>query len=305
MELPDRATIGQALQWAAEQLASTTDRPHTEAERLLAHVLRIERTTLLAHPEWDLKQAETHDYVNLVSQRATGVPLPYLLEETEFYGLTFSVTPDVLIPRPETERLVELSLAWIRGHRYPRVIDVGTGSGCIAVALAVMVPDLRIYATDISAAALHVARSNARRHNVDAHVTWLQADLLTPLTSPLDLIVSNPPYVSEREWEMLPTSVRKEPGLALLAGTEGLDVIRRLLAQAARRLSATGCLLIEIGEEQGRAVCSLARTAFAGPARGDVEIRLHRDLAGKDRILEVSVAPDTSLSGPANEPPLK
>ncbi len=234
-----------------------------------------------------------------------GCRYPISWRKSEFYGLTFSVTPDVLIPRPETERLVDLALAWIQGHRQPRVIDVGTGSGCIAVTLAVMAPGLRVYATDISAEALHVARANGRRNSVDARVTWLQADLLTPLAFPLDLIVSNPPYVADGEWEHLPTSVRSEPSLALLAGTEGLDVIRRLLVQAARRLSATGCLLVEIGEEQGRAVCSLARAAFSGPPHRDVDIRLHRDLAGKDRILEVSMAPTGSLSGPANEPTLK
>jgi release factor glutamine methyltransferase len=299
LERSDPITIGQALRRAAERLAAVADRPFAEAERLLAHRLRVERTTLLAHPERYLSDAEADTYTALVAKRASGFPLPYLLGTIEFYGFTFEVTPDVLIPRPETELLVDLALGKLRDWHYPRVVDVGTGSGCIAVTLAAKAPAMKVCATDISMAALRVAQANGRRLGVADRLTWLQADVLSALApSSLDLIVSNPPYVSTPEWEELPTSVREEPRLALLAGGEGLDVIERLLAQAARRLSPRGCLLVEIGEVQGQAARSLAETAFNAARRG-VEIRLHRDLAGKDRVLEVS------LSGPANEPALK
>ena len=290
MVSPDLTTIREALRWAGKQLADIADRPHAEAERLLASVLEVERTTLLTHPEWDLQAMQVRRFAEIVNQRSQGTPLPYILGHVEFFGLELAVTSDVLIPRPETELLVEMALNRMLAHPHGRVVDVGTGSGCIAVALARAAPDAHIYATDISTQALAVARRNGLSHSVGKRITWVQADLLSPFAAPIDLIVSNPPYVAGSEWQDLPYSVRQEPRLALLAGADGLDVIRRLLRQAERCLATDGCLLTEIGESQASAVLALARVAFAGPRFRAADVQIHRDLAGKDRLLEVTLA---------------
>lgn len=274
--------LAAALRWASAQLATCTDRPQVEAELLLVHVLAQPRAYLWAHPEAALTPQQVADYAAYVQRRAAGEPLPYITGQIEFFGLTFAVTPDVLIPRPETETLVEAALDWLKGHPDAVAVDVGTGSGCIAVSLAVHAPSLRLYATDISSAALQVARVNAERHNVAERITFLEGDLLLPLPEPLDLIVSNPPYVAENEWDALPLSVQQEPRLALLSGADGLDAIRRLLAQAQTRLKPSGLMLVEIGERQGEAVQALAQAAFP-----QANVAVLPDLAGKDRVLQI------------------
>jgi release factor glutamine methyltransferase len=271
--------IAAALREGAAALAPVTDMPRLEAEVLLAHATGLTRTTILAHPERPLSPDERARYGDLLDRRAAGIPLPYLTGRAEFFGLDFVVTPDVLIPRPETEALVELAL-----ERGPRtVVDVGTGSGCVAVALATRLPRARIYATDLSRAALRVAAENARRHGVANRIHFLQADLASPLRGPVDMLVSNPPYVAEEEWASLPESVREhEPRLALDGGPGGLRVVRRLLADAARLLRPGGVLLVEIGAGQGPEAAALARAVFP-PAR----VQIYPDLAGRDRVLEV------------------
>jgi release factor glutamine methyltransferase len=276
------STTGDALRWGAQALAPAVPRPHSEAERLLAFVCHQARTALLAHPEWSLTAKQAAAFAAAVHQRARGVPLPYILGKIEFFGLTFTVTPDVLIPRPETELLVERALIWLARHRAATIVDVGTGSGCIAIALASQYPAQRILAIDRAIAALRVAQTNARRHHCETAITLIHGDLLTPIGAPVDLVLSNPPYVADPEWAALPASVRREPADALLGGPEGLGVIRRLLAQARSRLAQGGCLLMEIGEKQGNAVRALAQTAFP-----DAAIAIQPDLAGKDRVLEV------------------
>ncbi|MCU0519674.1 MAG: peptide chain release factor N(5)-glutamine methyltransferase [Anaerolineae bacterium] len=303
MTSPSLLAIREALQWAVVQLQRTTDRPHNEAERLLAWILHLERTAVLAHPEWPLAPAQVDRFTDAVQRRATGVPLPYILGFVEFFGLEFGVTPAVLIPRPETELLVELALprlsAWHHSgvQRAQRVVDVGTGSGCIAVALAAAVPSSRIWAADISAAALAVARANAQRNSVAERLAWVQTDLLTPFAAPVDLIVSNPPYIAEAEWQDLPCSVRHEPRAALISGPEGLDAIERLLRQAATRLAPGGCLLTEIGEQQASAVMELAQRIFTRRGHQATHLQIHQDLEGRDRVLEVSLAGPTYHPG--------
>jgi len=267
------------LTQATTELDAVTDMPSLEAEVLLAHVLDSSRATLLAHPERILTPDQLARYQTLIQRRASDYPLPYLTGRVEFYGLDFEVTPEVLIPRQETETLVDLALA-----RCPEtIVDVGTGSGCIAVALAVRLPQATVCAIDLSPAALAVAQRNVERHGVADRVSPMAGDVLIPRPRPAELIVSNPPYVSTGDCASLPISVRDhEPRLALNGGPDGLAVVRRLLAQAPAVLEPGGAMLIEIGADQGEAARQLAHTCFAGAA-----IRVHPDLAGRDRVLEI------------------
>ncbi|MBN1811881.1 MAG: peptide chain release factor N(5)-glutamine methyltransferase [Anaerolineae bacterium] len=273
------SSVGRALARAIVELETITNNPHLEAEILLAHVLDASRATLLAHPERILTANHLTDYRTLTRRRASGYPLPYLTGHVEFYGLEFEVTPEVLVPRPETETLVDLALA----RRPATIVDVGTGSGCIAVALAVHLPQASVCAIDLSPAALAAARRNVERHGVAERVRLIVGDVLSPRPSPAELIVSNPPYISTGDCASLPVSVRDhEPRLALDGGPGGLTIVQRLLAQAPAVLNPGGAILVEIGAGQGEAADNLARTYFPQAA-----IRVHPDLAGRDRVLEI------------------
>lgn len=275
--------VGPALIDASAQLRAVSDDARSEAEILLTHVLDISLSSLLTHPERPLTSAQLQGYRDLVEQRVSGYPLPYLTGSMEFYGLDMEVTSDVLIPRPETETLVELALA----HRSENVIDVGTGSGCIAVALAANLPTVAIVAIDVSRPALSVARRNAERHGVADRIEFVVGDVLNGAPDVVDLIVSNPPYVSDDEWASLPPAIRRhEPRVALDGGADGLAVIRKLLSQSRSVLGPGGALLIEIGANQSDDVRDVAQRVFPGSAQ---VIRIHPDLAGRDRVLEVRV----------------
>ncbi len=279
------STVGAALAQAAARLRAVAERPHLEAERLLAAVLGRERPWVLAHPEAPLTAEALAEFWARVERRLAHEPLPYLLGEAEFFGLRFRVTPAVLIPRPETEQLVELALAWLRAHpQARRVADVGTGSGCIAVSVACHAPQVQVEALDISAEALEVAQFNARRHGVADRIHFRQGHLLEPLAAAVDVLLSNPPYVADEEWPDLPPSVRREPRLALVGGKAGLDLIAALLEQAPRVLKPGGLLLMEMGAQQGAAVLALAQAAFPG-AKGEVL----RDSFGQERFLRVEL----------------
>lgn len=261
------------------KLLPITEMPRIEAEVLLMHVLETSRSTILAHPERRLTSRQVTAYKGLVSRRASGYPLPYITGHVEFYGLDIRVTPEVMIPRPETETLVELALE----GQPSSIVDVGTGSGCIAIALATHLPNATIQGLDISPAALSVARWNLKRHGLRGRVKLMIGDVLTPRPSPVDLIISNPPYVAADEWSSLPASVHyHEPQIALDGGSDGLAVIRELLAQAPGLLRPEGRLLIEIGANQGEAAMRLAQAYFPMATS-----RVHPDLAGRDRALEV------------------
>ncbi|MBC7252197.1 MAG: peptide chain release factor N(5)-glutamine methyltransferase, partial [Anaerolineae bacterium] len=250
------------MQWGTALLRTAGgDSPRLEAELLLAHVLSVERAYILAHPEHNLSPAESARYRQLIHRRAQHEPLAYLLGHQEFYGLDFYVSPAVLIPRPETELLVEEALAAARtsSSRPWCVADVGTGSGAIAVSLAVHVPHARVYATDASAEALAVAEENCRRHGVSERVILLQGHLLSPLPEAVDCIVANLPYVSHAEWDSLPAEIAVyEPRAALDGGPDGLKYIGELLASAAPYLRPKGVILLEIGSAQGAVVRKLA-----------------------------------------------
>jgi release factor glutamine methyltransferase len=273
------STVGGTLRQAAVELTPITDVPRLEAEVLLGHVLETSRTGLMAHPERSLTSDQVERYETLVRRRASDYPLPYLTGRVEFYGLELEVTPEVLIPRPETETLVDLALA----RRPTHVVDVGTGSGCIAVSVAVHLDRATVYGIEISPAALAVARRNVERHGVAGRVRMMVGDILSPRPGPVDLVVANLPYIPTGQCASLPASVRDhEPWLALDGGPGGLAAIRRLLAQAPAVLRPGGGLLVEIGADQGEAASRLARTYFP-----QAEVRVHPDLAGRDRVLEV------------------
>ncbi len=282
-----RDSVAQTLLQAAQTLFSAgCDAPRLDAEVLLAHVLEQDRAWLYAHPEYTLTLDQLGDYRTLIARRAEREPVAYLTGHKEFFGLDFVVTPGVLIPRPETERLVEIALQVLEAgasSQAAAIADVGTGSGAISIALATHARAAHVVAVDVSAAALAVARHNAVRLGVAGRVDCLQGDLLTPLRGPFHLIVANLPYLSQADLAAAPPEVtRWEPRLALAGGPDGLAAIRRLLAAAANRLHPAGALLAEIGAGQGAAVLALADQHFP---RATVEIA--QDYAGLDRVLVV------------------
>jgi release factor glutamine methyltransferase len=226
--------------------------PRRDAELLLLHVTGKPRAYLLTHSDEPLTPDQFARYRQLIARRAAHEPLQYLIGEREFYGLRFAVTPDVLIPRPETEHLVEAALERIPVDQRFEIVDVGTGSGAIAVALAVARPQARITAIDISPAALDVAKKNAVSHGVGERVRFSESDLLEAVgEETFDMIVSNPPYIAEVDRETLAAEVRDfEPAGALFAGPSGLEIYERLIPQAAERLRNGGWLLLEIGAGQ-------------------------------------------------------
>lgn len=234
--------------------------PRLNAEVLLMHTLGCDRAYLYAHPERELNDGELARYDEVLSERSRGVPAQYITGHQEFYGLDFIVSPAVLIPRPETEHLVEAVLD-LTNHipPGPRIVDVGTGSGAIAIVLASELPDAYLYATDISADALEIARANATRLQVEKEIEFHHTDLLEGLPDDtFDIVVSNPPYVGESEHDKVQLEVRKfEPHVAVFGGAEGLDIYRRLVPQAQRVLRPGRWLAMEIGYSQEEQVHSL------------------------------------------------
>ena len=240
-----------------------------DARLLLQHVSHCTHSELIAHPERELSVAESDRYEVLVARREAGEPLAYLLGTAFFYGLEFAVSPAVLIPRPDTEVLVDRALVEAKRFAVPRIVDLGTGSGIVAIMLARLCPSAQVTAVDLSADALAVARSNAERHS--APVSFLQGDWYSPLGSErFDLIVSNPPYVAANDPHLLNDGLPFEPQLALtdgVAGGDGLACIRTLIAGAARHLTPGGGLLIEHGYDQAVEVRALLQMAgFSGVA---------------------------------------
>jgi len=220
------------------------------AETLLMFVLGVNRAYLYAHPERELTAEEQSGYEEAIAQRASGVPSQYITGHQEFWGLDFIVSPAVLIPRPETEHLVETVLELAREVDRPKVVDVGTGSGCIVLALANELPGAEMYAVDLSADALEIAHANAARLRLDSRVKFLQSDVLGVLAEihDFDFVVSNPPYVGKNEADKVQRSVFEyEPRMAVFSGDSGLDVIRPLIAQAHAGLKPGGWLAMEIG----------------------------------------------------------
>jgi release factor glutamine methyltransferase len=260
-------TLREALTIAAVQLASDENLHPTaarDAELLLLHTLQISRTSLIAHPDHELSPSQRTAYENSVARRLRHEPVQYITGQQEFYGLTLKVTPAVLIPRPETEHLVEAILKLLPTNKPVKIADIGTGSGAIAIALAAHLPQAAITALDISTEALAIATINARQHNVADRIRFLQSNLLSALdreAETFDAIVSNPPYVAETDRAILHPQVRDyEPATALFAGETGLDIYRRLIPQAHNALKPTGLLALEIGHAQQDTIASLLQT---------------------------------------------
>jgi release factor glutamine methyltransferase len=275
-------TIGEMLAWARDHLRGASATPRLDAELLLAHVLGWGRARVLAEGRQELAEAQRAAFHDLVERRAALEPVAYLVGRKEFYGLEMIVDQRVLVPRPETELLVDLAIAHARsyGERAFSIADIGTGSGGIAVALAVHIPTALVYATDISQDALAVAWQNVALHQVGERVRLVAGDLLDALPTPVDVLVSNPPYTILPE---IDEGVRRhEPHLALDGGPDGLDIYRRLLAQAPAKLRTDGLILLEIGATQAAAVVELARRSF-----GTARINIHKDLAGLDRVVTI------------------
>ena len=262
------------------EMARVPDAAFFEAEIFVSHVTGVPRALLFLSGDADSGDAPAR-LAPLLERRAAGEPLQYVLGKWEFYGREFLLTRDTLIPRPETEGLVERALAALRrkGAAPVRALDVGTGSGAIAVTLAAELPGVRVVATDVSAGALRTARGNAMRLGAASRVAFIRCDAYSALKcgDRFDVVVSNPPYVADGEWSSLPPAVRDfEPPGALLGGPDGLSVLRRLVAGGDGVLAPGGELWCEIGASQGAAAASLPSGAlkFLG---------VHRDLAGRDR----------------------
>jgi release factor glutamine methyltransferase len=280
--------------------AANVPSPRMNAELLLMFTLSRDRAYLYSHPEQKLTNDEIARYENALAERMRGVPAQYITGHQEFWGLDFIVNPSVLIPRPETEHVIETVLELVKGrlvrttgisgqesHQNLRIVDVGTGSGCIALALAKELPDAEIHTTDISAAALEVARANATRHQLEHRVQFHETDLLAGLRPHFDLVVSNPPYVGESEEDQVQLEVRKfEPRGAVFGGPTGVEVIARLIPQAAAVLRPGGWLVMEVSGTIASRVGDLLK--------GWEEISTVPDLQSIPRVVRARKSPNVT-----------
>ena len=276
-------SLGEALKSAIRSLeAARVPSPRMNAELLLMFTLGCDRAYLYGHPERELSAEEQFRYQQALAQRSTGIPAQYITGHQEFWGMDLLVSPAVLIPRPETEHVVETVLACV-GAPSPanlRIVDVGTGSGCIALALAREFPQAEIHATDISPAALEIARANAARHQLDQRIQFHATDLLAGVDGLFDFVVSNPPYVGEAEEDQVQLEVRKfEPRAAVFAGTRGMEVMERLVPQAREALKPGGGLVMEISGTVAAEVKELLSDWK--------DVQITNDLQGIPRVVSV------------------
>lgn len=271
-----------AVQGARKRIEAASESASLDAQVLLANVLGVDRSYLFTHPEQLLKAEQAEQFDALVERCAAGEPLAYLLGRRAFYDRELVVSPSVLVPRPETELLLEKALIFAKGKPSLTAVDVGTGSGALAVTFAAHQPQAKVYATDISPDALAIARQNAALQQVE--VTFYEGDLLAPLLArdiQLDLILANLPYIPSEEVPTLAVS-RYEPLLALDGGSDGLVLVRRLLEQAAKLINPGGLTLLEIGAGQGQAAAEIAQNAFP-----QAQVHVELDYAGLDRVVVI------------------
>ena len=256
--------------------------PWLDAEILVAHVLHSSRERLHSHPEQPLTAAQRQRLSRLATRRAVRVPVPYLIGEREFYGHMLTVTPAVLIPRPESELLVELAIDWLKAHPAARrVIDLGTGSGAVAISVAMAVPHVRIEARDVSARALRVAAANVSRYRLRRRITIVKGDLLRG-AAPADLILANLPYIPDALRRVRPKELHYEPALALDGGKDGLALIRTALMQAPASVKPGALLLFECDPAQTRRLVRLAQGHWP-----TAQVSVHKDLAGLNRTVRI------------------
>lgn len=258
--------------------------PHETGLLLISVVLGKPKTWVLAHPEYEVDSETSLLIYNFKCRILKKEPLPYILRRQEFFGLHFHVSPAVLIPRPETELLVENAIQWLNVHPTAvNVVDVGTGSGCIAIVLAKTFPRLRISAVDISGEVLEIARMNALQNGVTDQINFIHSDLLANVSGKFDLITANLPYIPSQKLDTV-NSLDYEPLLALDGGKDGLELIRKLLLQAPAHINQTGLILLEIEESIGEISIQAAKKIFPS-----ADITLHKDLAVKDRLISISL----------------
>ncbi len=272
-------TVGEALRGTVPRLGQHSDTPGTDAQLLLAEALGQPRAWILAHPEHEMSRVQRAQFEVLLAEVLGGAALPHVLGWWEFYGRRFHLDPQVLIPRPETELMVEEVLR--RSESAPRILDLGTGSGCIAVTLALELPDSRICASDLSWRALEVARRNVIAHRVEKNVNLINSNLIDAFAGPFDLVCANLPYVATDQLQHLDVASR-EPVIALDGGSSGAELIFGTLEKLPGILAPGGCALFEIDPDQTSGVIAQARSNF--PRSG---LRIEVDLAGHDRLLIV------------------
>jgi release factor glutamine methyltransferase len=282
--------LGEALQSAAQTLRRKgIDDAYAEAELLLGHVLGMSKTQLYIEPQKILAPTEISQLWSLIQRRLNHEPTAYILGHCEFYGIDLCLDYHTFIPRPETELLVEQAVELAHRISQPgkriTIADVGTGCGAIAVTLAVVLPQAKIYATDISVRALQVANMNCQRHAVGSQVELVQGNLLEPLSQPVDMIVANLPYIKDCEFKDLsPDIMNFEPISALAGGVDGLDKMQRMLGQIPGKLNYGGYFLLEIGKGQGSQITSLIKGCFP-----KASIELISDLGGIERVVKVGL----------------
>jgi release factor glutamine methyltransferase len=279
-------TLQQLCQQAAAQLAAVdVDAPRLSAEVILAHVLNITRTQLLARLDQTPGPDDLRRFQIDLERVLKDEPLAYVVGHCEFYDLDLITDRRALIPRPETECLIEFALDQFRAHSAPRIADVGTGCGDIAVTLAKHLPRARVIATDLSAEAVDLARENAVRHGVASRIDFRAGDLLEPITELLDLLAANLPYIDDKDWPFLQRTIRgHEPKMAFLGGPDGLDLVRALLKDAPRVVKPGSWIMLEIGAYQGEDVSAIARLHFP-----TAQISVRPDYGGLDRLVVIEV----------------
>jgi len=281
----DSYSTGSLLREQTRILSNDVERPHDHALVLLAHVLGESKSWVLAHPDLYLSQRQISELSNLTARLAKGEPLPYLIGKQAFFGLDFKVNQDVLIPRPETELMVEEALAWLKFHPYARQgIDLGTGSGCVVVSLVLNCPDLRMCAVDINARSLKVAMENAIDLHCEDRIRFTQSDLFKDVTRSYNLVCANLPYIPTEELTAV-NSLPYEPKLALDGGKTGLELIERCMLVSRIHLLQPALLLYEFQYDKAAEIEKLAEKYFPQADR-----RILKDLAGLDRIMRIEEA---------------
>ena len=283
-------TICDLLSWAEQILAhSGIPSPRVDAEWILVEILSCSRSALYLHAQKSVSESQTSHYQSLIQRRALRIPLQHLLGKTEFFGLPFTTSPSALIPRPETETLIDQLLLHLRFHPSPHILDIGTGSGIIAVTLSHELPKAQVIATDISRSALQLAKHNAARNGVSNRISFIQSNLLSALNSKaqFNAIVSNPPYIPTCDINTLDPEVRDhDPHLSLDGGPDGLAIYKKLIPQTVLHLMPGGLLALEIGHDQAEAISNLIiqSSCFSFPT-------VHNDLSGYPRVVKTQKQP--------------